>query len=151
MLKGIVQIPREVLEVATDNNTIEKIIEKKPIVKIGYIEIPVEVVRTDEAIRKGLSGRSYLPANMGMLFVFNEPDIYHFWMPDMHFSIDIIWIENDKIVAIHKDVSPQFDPKNPRFYSPPKPVSYVLELNAGFTENNSLSVGDTVIFVDITL
>lgn len=114
-------------------------------VKIGETTIPIELATTGAAIQKGLSGRASLAANQGMLFVFSRPDRYRFWMPDMHFPIDIIWINDDKVVDIDADVPNEFDPARPRFYIPSSPARYVLEVNAGFSKNHKIEIGDTVI------
>lgn len=79
-----------------------------------------------------------------MLFVFSKPGVYKFWMPDMYFAIDIVWIADGKIAAIHKRAPPMLDMQNPIFYSPPKPVQYVLELNGGFAEKHNIEAGDSV-------
>src|SRR3989339_826310 len=53
---------------------------------------------------RGLSNKISLPKEEGLLFVFNEIGVYHFWMKDMNFPIDIIWIGEDyKIVYINKN------------------------------------------------
>jgi uncharacterized protein len=117
-----------------------------PAVSIGQTVIPVELATTTAAVQKGLSGRTSLDNQSGMLFIFSKPDIYRFWMPDMHFPIDIIWISDGKIVDISEDVSDDFDPANPRFYKPVKPAQYVLEVNAGFSSSKNIQVGDTVVF-----
>ena len=114
---------------------------------IGSTEIPVEVASTDEAIKKGLSGRAELAEDSGMLFVFSTPYKYRFWMPDMHFPIDIIWIgENYEVVGVSQNISNDFDPENPVFYSPPQPTKYVLEVNAGFAAVHGVEVGDIALF-----
>ena len=115
-------------------------------VRIGDTDIAVELATTSIAIERGLSGRNALHPERGMLFVFPEPDRYRFWMPDMHFPIDIIWIEGGKVIAIDADVSPDFDPADTRFYLPPRPVRYVLEVNAGFVKRKRVAVGDAVAF-----
>jgi len=121
-----------------------------PSVKIGKTAIQVEIVKDAKAVQKGLSGRASLDPKGGMLFVFQESAIYRFWMPNMHFPIDIIWIDAEKkIIGISADVSNEFDPSNPRFYSSPLPARYVLEVNAGFAEKNGISVGDEVRFNNI--
>ena len=71
-------------------------------------------------------------------------------MPDMYFPIDIIWIGADKkISGIAADVSNEFDPENPRFYTAPQPVRYVLEVNAGFAKKKGISTGTVVQFNNI--
>jgi len=85
-----------------------------------------------------------------MLFLFAVPGIYRFWMPDMNFPLDIVWIDsNKKVIGISADVSNEFDPANPKFYTPPAPAQYVLEVNAGFASRKNLAVGASVEFTDI--
>ncbi len=117
-----------------------------PVVRIGVTEIPVELATSSSAVHKGLSGRSLLGADQGMLFIFDRPDRYRFWMPDMHFPIDIIWIDGGKIVDADENVSPEFDPSRPVFYTSAHPVRYVLEVNAGFMKRNNMRIGDPVTF-----
>lgn len=120
-----------------------------PSVMIGQTVVPVELATTTGAVEKGLSGRASLDAQSGMLFIFLKPFIYHFWMPDMRFPLDIIWINNGKVVDISENVSNEFDPVNPRFYAPSKPVRYVLEVNAGFAARTHIQIGDEVSFYGI--
>ena len=117
-----------------------------PSVTIGNTLVPVEVVKDEQALQKGLSGRTSLDQNSGMFFIFPRASIYRFWMPDMHFPIDLFWINNGQVVGIEQDMSPYFDPSNPRYYSPSVPAQYVLEVNAGFARRNNIRVGDPVIF-----
>ena len=79
-----------------------------------------------------------------MLFIFNSADNYGFWMKDMIFPIDIIWIgENKKIVYIEKNVLPESYPKN---FSPNVKAMYVLEVLSGFSEKHNIKIGDEVFF-----
>ncbi len=104
----------------------------------------VEVVQTKYFLEKGLSGHAPLSANQGMFFVFEKPDKYGFWMKDMRFSIDIIWIGPDfRVTHVEKSVSPNTYPKI--FY--PEDVSmYVLEIAGGQSEQLNLKKGDLVKF-----
>ena len=122
---------------------------KESLVRIGSINIPVEIAETEAARKKGLSDRPSLDKNKGMLFVFSKPDFYSFWMPNMNFSIDIIWINDGEVIGITPDVSNNFDPKNPRTYSPPQPAQYVLEVNAGFGAKKNIKIGDAVVLEGI--
>ncbi|MBI2055723.1 MAG: DUF192 domain-containing protein [Candidatus Sungbacteria bacterium] len=115
-----------------------------PSVRIGKTTIGVEIARDAAAIRKGLSGRISLEAERGMLFVFSKPARYRFWMPDMHFPIDIICIADGQVAAIDENAAPQDDLANPRFYTPPQPVTHVLEVNAGFARRQNISIGNQV-------
>jgi uncharacterized membrane protein (UPF0127 family) len=68
----------------------------------------------------------------GMLFIFPVPSLYGFWMKDMRFPIDIVWISDNRVVGISHNIPPaaQQSLVLPRYY-PPRPVSLVLELPAG--------------------
>lgn len=120
-----------------------------PTVTIGTARILVDVATTTAAVRRGLSGRLRLEENRGMLFIFPVADIYRFWMPDMHFPIDIIWIHDGEVADISRNVSNDFDPANPRFYSPRTKSERVLEVNAGFAEKHGIEIGDPVVFRNI--
>jgi uncharacterized membrane protein (UPF0127 family) len=90
----------------------------------------------------GLGGIRSLAATSGMFFVFNKPDNYGFWMKDMEFSLDIIWLDkNFKIVHIENDLSPA---TYPNVFYPGFPSKYVIEVNAGFADKFSLTIGETM-------
>lgn len=120
-----------------------------PLVSIDGLVIPVELRRTSEEIKQGLSGRKSLDADKGMLFIFSRPAFYTFWMPDMHFSIDIIWIDGSgKIVDITKSV-PYDEARARILYRPKEPAQYVLEVNAGFSDKKGIEIGDKIFFYNI--
>lgn len=64
----------------------------------------------------------------------------------MRFPIDIIWINNGKVVDVSRNASNDFNILKPRFYRPKEPAQYVLEVNAGFAEKKGIVIGDTVLF-----
>ena len=104
--------------------------------------LKVEVAQTPYQMERGLSGRSSLPQGRGIVFVFSVPGFYGFWMKEMNFPIDIIWIGPDfKVVGISSDVSPSTYPK---VFTPEVPAQYVLEVAAGWSEKNNISVGNAV-------
>ena len=143
----IVRAPKEIVSrVSGFTDEVRVRIERTPHAIIEGMVIPVELATSSVAIVKGLSGRDALEASKGMLFVFEKPDRYRFWMSGMRFPLDMIWIAHGKVVYISERVSEAFDPANPIFYSPPTPVDYVLEVNAGFAESHSIRLGDSVIF-----
>lgn len=127
----------------------EKIEALKPSVQIGSAKFFVELAKTDAEKQKGLSGRESLASDHGMLFVYEKAGAYSFWMPDMRFPIDIVWINNGKVVDLDENVSNEFDPANPKIYSPSNPVKYVLEINAGAAAVNNIKIGDAVVFENI--
>ncbi len=122
----------------------------KPSATIGSTRVFLEVAQTSGQIQKGLSGRPSLGLQNGMLFVFPKPAIYKFWMPNMHFPLDMIWIHNGKVVDISENVPVAFDTANPIFYRPKVPAQYVIEVNAGFSSRHGITVGDVVVFKNIS-
>ena len=104
--------------------------------------------RTDTERDLGLGQRASLPADEGMLFIFNTPAQYAFWMKDMSFPIDMIWLDADfNIVYIASNVSPATYPET---FSPnptSEPSLYVLETNAGYAARNELTIGEPLGFV----
>ena len=116
-------------------------------VVINAQKIKVEVVDTVELRNKGLSDRQSLPNGNGMLFLFEKPDIYAFWMKDMYFPLDMIWINGDKIVDISENVPPppsnSFSSELP-IYQPKLPADKVLEINAGIVEKLKIKVEDKI-------
>ena len=119
--------------------------KKSAEVKIGDNSITVEIADSPEKRSQGLSGRSSLPNNQGMLFVFNEAGKYPFWMKDMKFPIDIIWINDGGVVAITSHANPEiYNDSSLTTYKPKEPARYVLEVNANYTLENNIKVGDGV-------
>ena len=109
---------------------------------IGTTTLLTEVVKTPEDRNQGLSGRTSLEPQTGMLFIFEEPGIYPFWMKDMNFPIDMIWIDEQwRIVDISHNISPETYPQT---FSSSLPIRYVLEVNAGFSRKNNLLSGMTL-------
>ncbi len=120
--------------------------EKTNYVEISGQKIKVEVVNTPESRAQGLSGRESLAENEGMLFVFDSPSDYSFWMKDMNFSIDMIWIDEDmKITYIKKNATPESYPEG--FGPKEKTSKYVLEVFSGFSDKYNLTEGDLIKFL----
>ncbi|MEK7082252.1 MAG: DUF192 domain-containing protein [Patescibacteria group bacterium] len=127
-------------------NHAPRAVSVSPSVAIGGVSVMVEIATTTSALEKGLSGRKSLGEDQGMLFIFPRADRWRFWMPDMRFPIDIIWIADDKVIDIDENVSNRFDPANPLFFTPSVPVRRVLEMNAGFAKKHGIGVGGEVVF-----
>lgn len=124
-------------------------------VKIAGKNIKVELATTSAEQQKGLSARTFLAENEGMLFVFDKSGIYPFWMKDMRFAIDIIWLAPSdvegiaEVVYIKKDARLELYPetygaKNEQGL--PLLSKYVLEVVSGFSDKNNLKVGDKALF-----
>lgn len=92
---------------------------------------------------KGLSGTPYLPSDMVKLFVFDSLGMHSFWMKDMNYSIDILWVdEAGVIVHIVENASPE---SYPAMFVPSAEARYVIETVAGFVTEKGIVVGDTVV------
>ena len=103
-----------------------------------------QVARTDAEKQIGLSETEVLGESDGMLFVFDEPDFYSFWMKDMKFPIDIIYINGDKITTIIKNASPSSSAENLVIYQPKEKSDKVFEINAGLADQLNLKEGMTI-------
>lgn len=99
---------------------------------------------TPELRTKGLSGRSSLGTDEVMLFAFERDGRNFFWMKDMLFSIDIVWLDSDKkVIHIERDAKPESFPKS---FGPDADSKYVLEFKEGVAESIGLKVGDIINF-----
>lgn len=112
--------------------------------EIGGRKISVAYAVTPAEQAQGLSGTTSLADGRGMLFIFPTDTSMPFWMKDMNYALDIIWISEDKTVA---DITPNLDPASyPDSFGPSVPVRYVLEVPAGFVIENGINIGDRVSF-----
>lgn len=109
-------------------------------ISLGGRKIKVEIVTTPEKQALGLSGRENLCADCGMLFVFKQPGNYAFWMKDMRFNLDIVWISDGEVTSISKNIP--FAPGATETVHPSTPVDEVLEVNAGESDRLGLKIGD---------
>lgn len=120
--------------------------EKKEI-KIDNLTLKVEVADSEEERKIGLSGRKKLKEDEGMLFVFEKENVFpSFWMKDMLIAIDIIWINDGKVIKIDKNVEPETGKSTQELtlYYPDEPVDYVLEVVSGFSDKNGVKEGSLV-------
>jgi len=130
--------------IKTNNtNEVENVNSNLHTIRINNTEILVEIAQNEQQRTKGLSGRNFLPKNQGMLFIFDKPDYYPFWMKDMLISLDFIWINEDKIVQLNKNVKPE-DFQHPNTLQPRTPIDQVLEVNAGFIDKNQININDII-------
>ena len=113
-------------------------------ISFGNAVVHAEVVTTPEARAQGLSGRDGLEENEGMLFVFETDGLHSFWMKDMLFPIDMIWLSADKaVVHIEKHATPESYPKS---FKPDTPARYVLEVASGWSDRHGITIGSSAQF-----
>lgn len=104
----------------------------------------LEYARTPAELERGLGGRGSMPDNHGMLFIIPKASIACFWMKDMRYNLDIIWLDNSKRIA---KIEPNLSVDSyPQSYCSANPTAYVLELNAGQTVAKHLQVGQQLNF-----
>lgn len=103
--------------------------------------ITLDVVQKPVERALGLGGRTDLCAQCGMWFVFDNATEHPFWMKDMQFDIDIIWIHDGHVVYMEKNVSHNTPEKT---YIPALPASHVLELPAGSVERLGITTGTVI-------
>ena len=112
-------------------------------IAIGQQKFSVEIAKNEAERNKGLSGRKSICPSCGMLFEFPVSGNHSFWMKNMEFSLDIIWILNGEIVYISNNVSPSSYPET---LGSQIVSDKVLEVNGGICEKNGMKIGDKVIF-----
>jgi len=121
--------------------------QKKNQLKVGSATVNIEIADTGEERSRGLSDRESLCSDCGLLFIFDEPGFYPFWMRRMNFDIDILWIRNNKVVDI--TYGAKAPPKNefeaPKtIYQSKFPADMVLEVNSGWVKKKEIKVGEKV-------
>ena len=119
---------------------------KARIVVNGFA-ILADVAITDEDQIKGLSIRDQMNESEGMLFVYGEPSRQSFWMKDMKFPIDIIWLnETGSVVHVEENLRPCVPSLECQSFSPNENTQYVLETVAGFAQKHHLKIGTDIDF-----
>jgi uncharacterized membrane protein (UPF0127 family) len=113
-------------------------------VSVGMHVFDAEVADTPERKSRGLGGHAPLGPGEGMVFAYERPGLYAFWMKGMTFDIDIVWIHGDRVVGISHDVPYEWDSARPPVYRPPEPADLILELGAGVARSKGLQIGDPV-------
>ncbi len=106
--------------------------------------IQVLIASSSAEREQGLSGRGILPTSTGMLFIFPSPGQFGFWMKDMTFPLDFVWIgAHKKVVSVMPGISPA---TYPSVFYPPSPVLYVLELDSGGAKQWGIATGTKLVF-----
>lgn len=118
---------------------------KAVVVVGGDTRYYVDIARDAVSQARGLSGREQLAAAEGMLFVFSQPMPRLFWMNEMNFPLDFVWIRDRKVIGIAENI-PHPAANNGEIYrlSSPEPADMVLEINAGEIRARGIQVGDAI-------
>jgi uncharacterized protein len=108
--------------------------------------IRAELARTPVQWERGLMFRKSLPADSGMLFIFPNEALRSFWMKNTLIPLDMIFISSDnKIVDIKNNFSPCTAEPCP-VYQSTAPAQYVLEVNAGITQDKRIKIGENIVY-----
>jgi uncharacterized membrane protein (UPF0127 family) len=117
----------------------------RPGAGVVLLTVYAEIASTLETRRRGLMERASLPADEGMLFIFEEPQPLSFWMFNTLVPLDILFIdERRRIIAIHGAVPPCQPPRRCPTYASDGPAQFVLEVNAGLSAKVGVGLGDEV-------
>lgn len=111
---------------------------------VGEHQFKLEVASTAETAALGLGDRDSLPKDRGMLFELDGSSSACFWMKDMHFPLDIVWLSAEKrVVHLEQNVKPDTYPHS---FCPSAPAKYVIELNAGTVASLGIKGGQALQF-----
>jgi len=125
------------------------LIKRQTRVRISTTTIMTQVVSTPADRARGLSGRASLAANHGMLFLFDKADYYGFWMPDMKFNLDIVFIRDGKIVDLVENLPAPLAGQAPETYFPRAAADRVLEVNAGTVKAGNWKIGEAALITSL--
>lgn len=108
------------------------------------LSIEVEIAANQQQRETGLMNRPSLPANKGMIFVYNDQELRGVWMKNTLLSLDVLFLNHKaEIVAMLPDLQPCRQNPCP-IYSSQLPATYMLEVNAGFINNHQLKIGQAL-------
>jgi hypothetical protein len=117
----------------------------KAVVKFeNGVAIIADIAESPEERARGLMYREILEENTGMFFVFEEERYYAFWMKNVRFPLDILWLDRDLRVVHISANTPPCTAEPCMVYPPLKPAKYVLEVTANFTHKNNIKIGDRI-------
>jgi uncharacterized protein len=112
--------------------------------KSGDSRYTLQIAATIPEQEKGLGGRSSLPQNQGMLFKFSTASEQCFWMKNMRFPLDMIWVGGDKrVLFVKSSILPS---TYPNAFCPNVPTKYVIELNSGQASKAAIHAGGLLSF-----
>lgn len=105
--------------------------------------IDIEVADNNQRRARGLMYRKSLPADAGMLFVFDEEEIQGFWMKNTYIPLDMLFVNaGNEIITIHVNTAPLKEWN----YASSQPALYVVEVNAGYCAQKQITEGDKIVF-----
>ena len=144
VMRLAVMMSHKTPEVVTATTTINTTQMDMGTLTVASSTFSVMIAQTPDETTRGLSGMTSLPQDKGMLFIFDDNIVRGFWMPDMHFAIDMVWIDSNwRVIGIAQHATPESYPKV--FYSN-GPAKYVLEVSDGASRTWGIATGTQLIF-----
>ena len=105
-------------------------------------ELEAEVADTPEKLLVGLAFREALPANGGLLYIFESTGTNHLWTKGYRFPVDVMWVdESHHIVGLKENVAPCQEDDCPKYSSSPEAVRYAIQTEAGFIKREGITIG----------
>ena len=145
-IAGIYSMPSDV--------KLESVEFPRGMVKIDNVVLEVQIADTDPLLTRGLMFQEELPFDQGMLFVFEGEKRRSIWMPNMQFSLDILWLDIEgNVLHIEKNVPPCKTALEtascPSYKGDNKLAKYVLEVTAGFVDKNNITTESIMEIISI--
>ena len=103
------------------------------------------IADTPEKQKIGLSNTPLIKNNEGIIFVFDKPGLYGFWMKDMKFALDFIFIKDGLVVDILENIGPATYPK---VFMGKEPYDIVIELSAGEVTKSKINLSEAIVFTN---
>jgi hypothetical protein len=139
-------IPFSILVLIFTALLFQELKKEKIIVRFGDYSFQVEVAQNSWQRAKGLMFRKEIKENQGMLFIFPKSGLYNFWMKNVRFPLDLIWIDQEKKIV---DLKFQQKPclSGPCLIIKPQALAqYVLELKGGVANKTGMTIGSQLEF-----
>lgn len=111
--------------------------------KLGSHQLTLIITDTQQRKVTGLSGSKPLRDYEGMLFQFPAPGRYGFWMKDMAYALDFIYLRNNIVVEVKENVSPS---SFPDIIIPEKEFNAAIEVGAGAVSKKKIRIGDKLVY-----
>ncbi|MEK6803741.1 MAG: DUF192 domain-containing protein [Nitrospirota bacterium] len=101
-----------------------------------------EVASTPEKLLFGLAFREGLPADTGMLYIFESTGLHRVQTRQFRIAVDMVWIdESHHVVQLLEQVPPCEKDPCPLYGPPPEPVRYLIEAEAGSIRRAGITTG----------
>ena len=112
----------------------------REVLRVGLFKVDAQVASTPEQRSTGLMFRQSMPKNEGMLFVFEEPQLYCFWMKNTMLALSIAFIDARGRITNIAEMQPHSEKK----HCASEPVRFALEMNAGWFDQHRAGVGSSI-------